>query len=187
MSSILLRIEPANAADLRETHGDTAWICSMWFQKAESRPKGRERTHSKAEFGSDLGRTVRIDAVRDGSRPPHQVPSSLPALQQSPQQVVPWGHLGGSVGRASDFGSGHDLAVREFEPHVGLTAVGAASTSDPLSSSFCPSPACAFPQINKYVVLRWFHESFCLWRGREGTCKVGRCSGVAGRPHAEGI
>ena len=32
------------------------------------------------------------------------------------------GRLGGSVGEASDFGSGHDLAVREFEPRVGLCA-----------------------------------------------------------------
>ena len=33
------------------------------------------------------------------------------------------GHLGGSVSIASDFGSGHDLAVCEFEPHVRLSAV----------------------------------------------------------------
>ena len=32
------------------------------------------------------------------------------------------GRLGGSVGWASDFGSGHDLVVREFEPHVRLCA-----------------------------------------------------------------
>ena len=32
------------------------------------------------------------------------------------------GRLGGSVGEASDFGSGHDLAVRGFEPRVGLCA-----------------------------------------------------------------
>ena len=32
------------------------------------------------------------------------------------------GRLGGSVGWASDFGSGHDLTVREFEPRVGLCA-----------------------------------------------------------------
>ena len=32
------------------------------------------------------------------------------------------GHLGGSVGWASDFGSGHDLTVHEFEPRVGLCA-----------------------------------------------------------------
>ena len=28
--------------------------------------------------------------------------------------------MGGSVSEASDFSSGHDLAVREFEPDVGL-------------------------------------------------------------------
>ena len=32
------------------------------------------------------------------------------------------GRLGGSVGWASDFGSGHDLMVHEFEPHVRLCA-----------------------------------------------------------------
>ena len=32
------------------------------------------------------------------------------------------GHLGGSVGWASDFGSGHDLTVPEFDPCVGLCA-----------------------------------------------------------------
>ena len=30
-----------------------------------------------------------------------------------------WGRLGGSVVRVSDFSSGHDLAVHEFEPHIG--------------------------------------------------------------------
>ena len=34
------------------------------------------------------------------------------------------GLLGGSVGEASDFSSGHDLAVREFEPRIGLWADG---------------------------------------------------------------
>ena len=29
------------------------------------------------------------------------------------------GHPGGSVSWASDFGSGHDLAVCEFKPHIG--------------------------------------------------------------------
>ena len=32
------------------------------------------------------------------------------------------GHLGGLVDKASDFGSGHDLKVCEFEPKVGLWA-----------------------------------------------------------------
>ena len=30
------------------------------------------------------------------------------------------GCLGGSVGYASNFGSGHDLTAFEFEPHIGL-------------------------------------------------------------------
>ena len=56
------------------------------------------------------------------------------------------GHLGGSVGWASDFGSGHDLAVREFEPHVGLSA----DSSEPgpcfrfcVPLSLRPTPDCA--------------------------------------------
>ena len=54
------------------------------------------------------------------------------------------GCLGGSVGEASNFGSGHDLKVREFEPHVGLCA----DSSEPrarfgfcISFSFCSPPA----------------------------------------------
>ena len=53
------------------------------------------------------------------------------------------GHLGGSVGWASDFNSGHDLAVFEFEPRIGLYA----DSSEPgacfgfyVSLSFCSSP-----------------------------------------------
>ena len=53
------------------------------------------------------------------------------------------GSLGGSVGEASDFSSGHDLAVREFEPHVRLCA----ASSEPgacfrfcVSLSLCASP-----------------------------------------------
>ena len=38
-------------------------------------------------------------------------------------QILP-GRLAGSVGDAPDFGSGHDLAVREFEPRIGLWADG---------------------------------------------------------------
>ena len=34
------------------------------------------------------------------------------------------GRLGGSVGWASDFGSGRELAAREFKPRVGLWADG---------------------------------------------------------------
>ena len=49
-----------------------------------------------------------------------------------------------ALGWASDFGSGHDLAVRGFEPRVGLCA----ASSEPgarftfcVSLSLCPSPA----------------------------------------------
>ena len=56
------------------------------------------------------------------------------------------GHLGGSVGWVSDFGSRHDLTVCEFEPHVGLCA----DSSEPgacfglwVSLSHSPYPACA--------------------------------------------
>ena len=52
------------------------------------------------------------------------------------------GCLGGSVSKASDFGSGHDLAVHEFEPCVGLCA----HSSEPgtcfgfcVFPSLCPS------------------------------------------------
>ena len=54
------------------------------------------------------------------------------------------GRLVGSVSRASDFGSGHDLAVHEFDPTSGsLTALSTEPTSDPLSPSRCLSPTCA--------------------------------------------
>ena len=46
-------------------------------------------------------------------------------------------YLGGSVGYASNswFGSGHDLMVSEFEPHIlGFS----------LSLSLCPSPTHAY-------------------------------------------
>ena len=53
------------------------------------------------------------------------------------------GHLGGSVSRAGNFGSSHDLTVQEFKLHVELAAVNTEPTSDSPSFSLCPSPACA--------------------------------------------
>ena len=59
-------------------------------------------------------------------------------------QKADLGHLGDSVGYASDFSSGHDLVVHGFEPHIMLRA----DSSDPepasgsVSPSSCPSPAC---------------------------------------------
>ena len=55
-----------------------------------------------------------------------------------------WGALGGSVGWAVNFSSGHDLAVHESEPRVQLCA----DSSEPgacfgfcVSFSLCSSPA----------------------------------------------
>ena len=43
-------------------------------------------------------------------------------MGEGSQKVQTLGLLGGSAGYMSDLGSGHDLMVREFEPHVGLCA-----------------------------------------------------------------
>ena len=52
------------------------------------------------------------------------------------------GRLGGSVGWESDFGSGHDLTVREFNPHFGLCA----DSSEPGASfRFCVSLSLSAP------------------------------------------
>ena len=52
------------------------------------------------------------------------------------------GLLGGSVGEVSDFRSGHDLAVREFEPRVGLCA----DSSEPGARfQFCVSLSLSAP------------------------------------------
>ena len=56
------------------------------------------------------------------------------------------GRLGRLSHKMRGFSSGHDLAAREFKPHVGLCADG----SEPgacfgfwVSVSLCPSPTCA--------------------------------------------
>ena len=45
-----------------------------------------------------------------------------------------------------DFSAGHDLMVREFEPHIGLTAVSTEPAWDPLSSHL--SCGLSFSEIN---------------------------------------
>ena len=59
-------------------------------------------------------------------------------------------HLGGSVVRVSDFGSGHDLARFVVQALTGLAAITAKPTLDSLSPSLCPSPPCALSKINKH-------------------------------------
>ena len=54
------------------------------------------------------------------------------------------GRLGGAVGEASDFSSGHDLAVRGFEPRVGLRA----DSSEPGARfRFCVSVSLPAPPL----------------------------------------
>ena len=60
------------------------------------------------------------------------------------KELLVEGHPGGSVSWASDFGSGHDLVVHEFEPHLGLAALGTEPASDPLSPSLSAPPPPAF-------------------------------------------
>ena len=45
-----------------------------------------------------------------------------------------WEHLGGSVSEVPDFGSCHDLLVREFEPRIWISTESKEPASDPLSS-----------------------------------------------------
>ena len=61
------------------------------------------------------------------------------------------GRLGGSVGWASDFGSGHDLAVCEFEPRVGLCA----DSSEPGACfRFCTSLSLSLPLLSLSLSLQ---------------------------------
>ena len=60
-------------------------------------------------------------------------------LEKKLYKIRTIGACGGSVGQVSDFGSGHDLTVRGFEPRQ-LPAVSAGRASDPLSSSLSAPP-----------------------------------------------
>ena len=56
----------------------------------------------------------------------------------------------------SDFGSGHGLAVREFEPHVRLSAVSTEPALDPLAPSLSVPPllfslSLSLSKINKHL------------------------------------
>ena len=59
------------------------------------------------------------------------------------------------------FGSGRDLMVCEFKPHVGLCFDGEEPAWDSLSSflTLCPSHACSFSQ-NKYTHI---HTYIQIW------------------------
>ena len=61
------------------------------------------------------------------------------------------GCLGGSVGEASDFGSGHDFMVCGFEPHFRVCADSVEPASDTLSLflSLSAPPPPPLSEINK--------------------------------------
>ena len=80
---------------------------------------------------------VTVGITQGSGNRPH-----LSSLSSSRIDYVP-GRLGGSVSEASDCGSGHDLAVRGFEPRVVICA----DSSEPgacfrfyISLSLCHSP-----------------------------------------------
>ena len=51
--------------------------------------------------------------------------------------------------KQADFGSGHDLAVCEFEPRVGLSAIRTEPALDPLSASLSAPPLLALSLSQK--------------------------------------
>ena len=105
---------------------------------------------SEAVSNADTQRGERLCLRGPHGRPMGNGSSSRPTSSE--------GRLGDSVGWASDFGLGHDLTVRGFEPRVGLYA----DSSEPgacfgfwVSLSLCPSPAHArslsVSKINKNI------------------------------------
>ena len=88
---------------------------------------------------SCLDRDLVKDRVGGGSHSPCK-----PRVRQGAQETLhkssqALGRLGGSAGEASDF-SGHDLPVCEFEPRVGLAAVGTEPALDPRCPPLCLCP-----------------------------------------------
>ena len=61
-----------------------------------------------------------------------------------------WGHLGGSVGEASNFGSGRHLRVPEFKPCIGFHDDNAEPAWD--SFSF-PLSLCHIPEYTSVCIL----------------------------------
>ena len=78
------------------------------------------------------------------------------------------GHLGGSVGWVSNFSSGHDLMVHEFEPHIGICVLGSVLTSwslEPASDSVSLSPKARGlkAKVNYRELMKI--KSFCAAKG----------------------
>ena len=74
------------------------------------------------------------------------------------------GHVGGWVSWVSNFGSGHNLMVCEFKPHLslGLTAVSTEPASDPLSPSLSASlPLIVF--LSKIYIYIYIYMCVCVY------------------------
>ena len=72
------------------------------------------------------------------------------------------GHPGGSVGWASDSGSGHDLPVHELESRTGLAAVSTEPASDPLPPPTPPLHALKNKTLHKKKYYGGSpHKKFC--------------------------
>ena len=104
------------------------------------------------------GSVLTAQSLETASGSPSLSDPSPPILFLSLKNKQPLGYLGGSVSYISDFGSGHDLTVRGFQPHIRLCADG----SEPevffgfcVSLSLCPTPTCTLPlslsKINKHL------------------------------------
>ena len=103
---------------------------------------------NETEKTSDLGLS-RLDMEATGTWA-NQLPTLKPTLR---------GHLGGSVGGASDFGSGHDLTVHEFEHGIRLSGVSSEPTSDPLSPPPSAPPSLTVSLKNKHLkkkIYTWY-------------------------------
>ena len=76
------------------------------------------------------------------------------------------GHLGGSVGWVSNFGSGRDLTVCEFEPHIRLWADSLEPALVSVSSSLSAPPLLALSlslfHKNKQT-LKKIKKKKCAW------------------------
>ena len=110
--------------------------------KNDSGPKSRDSGFQKILLNKDLLPSFKTKL---------HLPDSILKAEE--------GHLGGSVGWASDFGSGHDLVVTSSSPASG--SVLTAQSLEPVSDSVSPSLSAHFPLM----------LSFCLSLSKINKCE----------------
>ena len=120
-------------------------VRGWWTSQCGQRPWGSEQRLSPADWSG-----MEADAMRGRLLDPslalllYGTPSSLCFLLPFPGVRKDRGARGAQTVklRPSDFSSGHDLMVHEFEPHVGLCADGSepGACFGSVSPSICPSP-----------------------------------------------